>query len=106
LLAFDNQELIGTVCLKVHDMDTRPDLSPWLAGLYVVAPWRRLGIGAKLVAVIEKKPTNSGWNSSICTHQHPKLFIRNLDGKLKKDHSTMVILSASCRKKLNGQEYR
>lgn len=41
LVVFDNQELIGTVCLKVHDMDTHLDLSPWLAGLYVSAPIRR-----------------------------------------------------------------
>jgi hypothetical protein len=35
LVAFEGQELLGTVCLKVHDMDTRLDLTPWLAGLYV-----------------------------------------------------------------------
>ena len=54
LVAFDGPELLGTVCLKVHDMDTRLDLTPWLAGLYVSAPRRRQGIGAALVAAIEK----------------------------------------------------
>ncbi len=37
LVAYDGEELLGTVCLKVHDMDTRLDLTPWLAGLYVSA---------------------------------------------------------------------
>jgi len=37
LLAFDGRELLGTVCLKVHDMDTRLDLTPWLAGLYSIS---------------------------------------------------------------------
>lgn len=60
LVAFDNQELLGTVCLKVHDMDTRLDLSPWLAGLYVSAPRRQQGIGTTLVSAIEKKLTNLG----------------------------------------------
>lgn len=55
LVAFEGGELLGTVCLKVHDMDTRLDLTPWLAGLYVTAPWRRKGIGTALVSAIEKK---------------------------------------------------
>lgn len=54
LVAFEGQELLGTVCLKVHDMDARLDLTPWLAGLYVSAPRRRQGIGAALVSAIEK----------------------------------------------------
>jgi len=30
-------------------MDNRPDLSPWLAGVFVAPEHRRLGIGAALV---------------------------------------------------------
>jgi GNAT superfamily N-acetyltransferase len=55
LVAFDGEELLGTVCLKPHDMDTRLDLTPWLAGLYVSAPRRREGIGTALVSAIERK---------------------------------------------------
>ncbi len=60
LIAFEGSELLGTVCLKVHDMDTRLDLAPWLAGLYVAAPWRRQGIGTILVSGIEKKAHELG----------------------------------------------
>jgi len=55
LVAFDGEELLGTVCLKVHDMDTRLDLTPWLAGLYVSAQRRRAGIGTALVSAIERE---------------------------------------------------
>ncbi len=55
LVAFNGKELLGTVCLKTHDMETRLDLTPWLAGLYVAKPWRRKGIGTALVKAIEKK---------------------------------------------------
>lgn len=55
LIAFDGNELIGTVCLKTHDMETRLDLTPWLAGLYVAKPRRRKGIGTALVKAIERK---------------------------------------------------
>jgi GNAT superfamily N-acetyltransferase len=60
LVAFEGEELLGTVCLKIHDMDTRLDLTPWLAGLYVSAPRRRQGIGAALVSAIEKKARELG----------------------------------------------
>ncbi|WP_367025857.1 GNAT family N-acetyltransferase [Methylococcus sp. ANG] len=60
LVAFEGNELLGTVCLKVHDMDTRLDLTPWLAGLYIAAPRRKQGIGATLVSAIEKKAHELG----------------------------------------------
>ena len=53
LLAFEGDELLGTVCLKTRDMDNRPELTPWLAGLYVKDVWRRRGVGSALVRAIE-----------------------------------------------------
>jgi len=35
--------------LVEHDMDTRMDLSPWLAGVFVAPEHRRRGVGATLV---------------------------------------------------------
>lgn len=52
--------LVGTVCLKLQDMDTRTDLSPWLAGLYVEESRRGLGIGTALVEAIERKAGGLG----------------------------------------------
>ena len=40
--------LLGMVSLKFHDMDTRPDLDPWLGGLLVLPEWRNRGIGTML----------------------------------------------------------
>lgn len=59
LVAFEGSEPIGTVCLKVYEGD-RHDLTPWLAGLYVAKPWRRRGVGAALVAAIEKTARELG----------------------------------------------
>jgi len=55
LVAMEAGEVIGTVCLKVHDMDTHLHLSPWLAGLYVARTWRGRGIGSALVRAMEEK---------------------------------------------------
>ena len=60
LVAFEGNEQLGTVCLKIHDMDTRLDLTPWLAGLYVAVPRRKQGIGARLVSAIEKEARELG----------------------------------------------
>lgn len=47
-LAVNCRELVGMVSLKFHDMDTRPDLDPWLGGLFVVPEWRNRGVGTML----------------------------------------------------------
>lgn len=40
---------LGTVALIASDMDERPQLSPWVAALWVEPEWRGQGIGAALV---------------------------------------------------------
>ena len=60
MLALENKQLLGTVCLKTHDMDTRTELSPWLAGLFVAPDHRRRGIGAQLVRAIENQALSLG----------------------------------------------
>ena len=51
---------LGTVSLKFHDMDTRPDLDPWLGGLLVPPEWRKRGVGTMLMhrAVEEARRLN------------------------------------------------
>jgi N-acetylglutamate synthase-like GNAT family acetyltransferase len=49
LVALDKGQVVGTVSLKDHDMDTRPHYSPWLASLYVCARSRVQGVGQVLV---------------------------------------------------------
>ena len=47
--AVNRGELVGMVSLKFHDMDTRPDLDPWLGGLLVLPEWRKRGVGTMLM---------------------------------------------------------
>jgi len=44
-----DRTLVGMVSLKFHDMDTRPDLDPWLGGLLVLPEWRNRGVGTTLM---------------------------------------------------------
>ena len=49
VVAHDNGELLGSASLIPHDMETRLELTPWLAGVFVAPEHRRRGIGAALV---------------------------------------------------------
>jgi GNAT superfamily N-acetyltransferase len=49
LVALHAGELVGMVSLKFHDMDTRPDLDPWLGGLLVLPAWRNRGVATILM---------------------------------------------------------
>ena len=48
-VALSGDTLLGGAGLIAHDMDTRMDLSPWLACVYVTPEHRRRGIGTALV---------------------------------------------------------
>lgn len=48
-VALEGSTLLGSASLIAHDMDTRPDLTPWLACVYVAPAHRRRGIGTALV---------------------------------------------------------
>ncbi|HJT81653.1 MAG TPA: GNAT family N-acetyltransferase [Chthoniobacterales bacterium] len=49
LVALHGDELVGTVSLKYHDLDTRPNLDPWLGALLVLPDWRGRGIARMLM---------------------------------------------------------
>lgn len=49
LVALEGVALCGSAMLVEHDMDTRADLEPWLAGVYVVPEYRHRGVGSALV---------------------------------------------------------
>jgi GNAT superfamily N-acetyltransferase len=60
LVAFAGDLPVGTVSLKEHDMEERPDLPHWVTSLYVVSRWRRKGIGSSLMHAAEHKATALG----------------------------------------------
>jgi N-acetylglutamate synthase-like GNAT family acetyltransferase len=52
-VAHANGQLLGTAALRVHDLEGREDLTPWLGGVFVNSHFRRQGIGAALCATVE-----------------------------------------------------
>lgn len=49
VVALEGEEVLGCASLIAHDMETRMELMPWLAGVFVGEAYRRRGIGAELV---------------------------------------------------------
>jgi len=60
VVALENGEVLGSASLIAHDMETRMELSPWLASVFVGEPHRRKGIGAELVRRIMAEAGNIG----------------------------------------------
>jgi GNAT superfamily N-acetyltransferase len=48
-VALEDGNLLGSAMLIEHDMDTRMELAPWLAGVFVAPDYRHRGIGSALV---------------------------------------------------------
>jgi N-acetylglutamate synthase-like GNAT family acetyltransferase len=53
VVAHANGVLLGTAALRAQDMETRAELTPWLASVFVMPAARERGVGALLVARIE-----------------------------------------------------
>ena len=65
LVAFEDDEPVGSVSLVSHDMDDPEPrfvgLTPWLSGLFVVPDARRLGAGSALVTACERRAVLLGY---------------------------------------------
>jgi GNAT superfamily N-acetyltransferase len=60
VVSFADGALLGSAMLVAHDMDTRMDLSPWLAGVFVASEHRGNGFGVALVRRIIDDATALG----------------------------------------------
>ena len=60
VVAFAGETVLGSASLIQHDMDTRMELSPWLASVYVAPEYRRQRVGGALVRRIECEATTLG----------------------------------------------
>jgi N-acetylglutamate synthase-like GNAT family acetyltransferase len=77
IVALDDRRVVGTGCLKTYDMDTRIELTPWLAGIYVEQTQRRKGIGSMIVIRLEGIAKNLGIQRLyLYTPQSAKFYTR------------------------------
>lgn len=61
-IAMSGSQVVGSAALVKNDMNTRPDLSPWLAAVYVKENYRHQGIATELIARCEDEAVRSNAN--------------------------------------------
>ena len=61
MVALENDIPVGMVSLKENDLWSRKDLNPWLASLFVVPEFRKMGIGSMLINSLIKKTEAFGY---------------------------------------------
>lgn len=53
LVAHEDGIFLGTAAIRSHDLDDRPDLTPWLGGVFVLPEHRGKGIASALCLAIK-----------------------------------------------------
>lgn len=58
-IAVSGNQLVGSAALVQNDMGTKPDLTPWLAAVYVKETFRHQGMATELIARCETEAARS-----------------------------------------------
>ena len=74
-VAHANGQLLGTAALRVHDLEGREDLTPWLGGVFVASQFRRQCIGAALCARVEDAARTRGGTDSLPVHARQAVMV-------------------------------
>lgn len=59
-VALEGDAPVGTACLTLMDLETRPDLTPWLASVFVAPEARGRGHAVRLVRAVEQEAVRRG----------------------------------------------
>lgn len=105
---------VGSVSLVEHDMPDRPGLaamSPWLAGLYVLPAYRRLGVATQLVAACESGALRMGiarvyLYSSTARHLCERLRWERLADDFYEGETITIMAKDLNRTELSGEVTR
>jgi predicted N-acetyltransferase YhbS len=95
LVASLNGDPVGTATLLAHDVGTEewPELSPWLAALYVAPAFRRRGIGAALVNAAVAKAKTLGVEALYLFTIGQEGFYARLGGDVVHKRAEEVVMS-------------
>lgn len=61
-VAHADGQAFGTAALRVHDLEDRRDLTPWLGGVFVRPEYRRQGVASALCRAVEDKAWSLGFD--------------------------------------------
>jgi predicted N-acetyltransferase YhbS len=70
LISLIDNECVGVVSIFDNDLATRPELTPWLSGLYVNPNYRCNGIADKLINSVLQICKNLNYNTVFLRTEH------------------------------------
>ena len=70
LIALIDNKCVGVVSIFDNDLETRPELTPWLAGLYVNPNCRCKGVADKLITGVLEICKNINYNTVFLRTEH------------------------------------
>jgi len=76
-VAFEG-EVKGSAAIVESDMETRTNLSPWLASVFVKSDFRKKGIGSALVRYVMKAAKKADIKELYLFTEHNELFYKRL----------------------------
>lgn len=88
-----DKHLLGSAAIVDHDIETEPQLSPWLASVFVSPEHRRQGIGRQLVQHVMAQATTQGIKQLYLFTPDRQNFYRELGWSVMKQveyHGHMI----------------
>jgi GNAT superfamily N-acetyltransferase len=79
MVALDREIPIGSASLLEHDLDSRTDLSPWVASVVVRSDYQRQGVGTALMKRIEVEAAKLGIKKLYLFTPDMEVFYATLD---------------------------
>ena len=101
LIALINNECVGVVSIFDNDLKTMPELTPWLAGLYVKTNYRCKGIADKLINGVLQVCKDLNYNTAFLRTEHASEYYKKHGWTFveyatdEKDQETSVFMKKS-----------
>ena len=78
LVASSGKELLGSAMLIHYEMDTRPQYTPWLAGVFVAPTHRQNGVGRALTQHVIREAAVRGFHTLYLFTPNAEAFFSHL----------------------------
>ena len=72
--AFENNEIVGMYQFSYHDLDSRPDIFPWLCNVYVRKDKRKMGVFSQMMKTVPENARLLGLNKIYLFTEHFGLY--------------------------------
>ncbi|HEV7320606.1 MAG TPA: GNAT family N-acetyltransferase [Ensifer sp.] len=83
LVAHDGDRFVGTASVIASDLEERPDLTPWVAAVWVDPPFRGSGIGGDIVLKAARAALRTGAKAvHLCALPGKRAFYERLGWRL------------------------